>query len=168
MTLNFSLTKRLMLTISMFALFVGLGTVLSAQDVGQGKWNYGGNANVEQGMHACPKGSAIAQVGGSKGNFNDFYCLKLTTANSLVETVTSRASRQISRSHACPAGYYLRGMNIAENRFLCSTHPGANVSTIDSDIQVTSKGTMRCSVGQVLIGFNENEEKVLCLSVDGI
>jgi len=154
---------------SAFMLFAVFGTIsLAARNVGGGAWNYGTRANVEAGMHACPVGTAISQVGGQPGNFNDFYCVKVTTTNSKVKTVTSRATRQFSNSHTCPKGYYLRGMNIAENRFLCSTHEGANVSTADADIQVTSKGTMACSVGQALVGFNENERKVLCLSVDGL
>lgn len=145
---------------------------LSASLLAQDAWNPGSTTrapNQEQGMHACPTGTAIAAVRaiGDPKNFNDFLCRKLTTQNSAVKTVVSRAQRQIAKSHTCPKGYYLRGMNIEQNRFLCSTHPGANVSENDGDIQIVTSG-MSCGTGQVLVGYNDNERKVLCLSVDGI
>src|SRR3954467_2806621 len=100
-----------------FLIGAGLAMITSISPIAAGRdgaWNYGALANVEAGMHACPVGTAISQIGGRPGNFNDFYCMKVTTANSNVRTVTSRGTRQISKSHACPKGYYLRGLNIAE------------------------------------------------------
>ena len=59
-------------------------------------------------------------------------------------------------------------MNIAANRFLCSKHPGANISGEDRDIQIV-RGTMVCGgTNQVMVGYSESGRKILCLSIDGL
>jgi hypothetical protein len=117
-------------------------------------------------MHMCPKGTGIARVKGGKGNHNQFYCARLTTNASAVTDVESTGARSVNGSHACPANHYLRGMNIGENRFTCSTHLGSALSPLDSDITSQQYGNvLSCRPGEIAVGFNENEERLLCLPV---
>jgi len=119
-------------------------------------------------MHVCPKGTGIARVKGGKGNHNQFYCARLTTDAGSVTDVESTGERNVNGSHACPANHYLRGMNIAENRFTCSTHPGSALSSRDSDITSQQYGNvLSCRPGEIAVGFNENEERLLCLPAKG-
>jgi len=149
-----------------FLFFVTVPSLsLSAQE----EWNpgaAGGAGNQEGDMHACPAGTAIAAVRsiGSPTNFNDFLCRKVTNQPSLVETQTSNGQRQVAQSHTCPKGFYLRGMRIDQNRFLCSRHRGGN---LNAEIQVVNDG-MHCGIGQVMVGYNDQKRRVLCSSIDGI
>ena len=68
--------------------------MLTVSLIAQDKWDPGrpeGSGNQEQGMHACPKGTALAGVRGigpavtadNPRNFNDFLCRRVTSSPSL-------------------------------------------------------------------------------------
>jgi hypothetical protein len=128
----------------------------------------GNSLNLKDGMHMCPAGTAITEVRGGRGNHKQFYCARLTTDSGAVTDAKPEMRRDVRGSHACPAGYYLRGMNIAENRFTCSSHPGIVLSSSESDITEKQYGmTLACASGEIAVGFNEVQEKLLCLSMKG-
>jgi len=123
----------------------------------------GARPTQDEKMHACPTGSALAAVRGA----NDFLCRPVTPRPKSVTTQTSRAERVVYESHACPAGFYIRGMNVEENRFLCSQHVrGAVANSTESTIQAFNPPT--CPSGQVAVGFNQLQQKILCSSIDGL
>ncbi len=81
---------------------------------------YVDSGTVEQGMHACPKGFAIAGVRIDK---NLFLCRRVTLSGEeqYVSTLLDAGSITVrANMHACPAGTYMRGLRNDKNQLLCS------------------------------------------------
>lgn len=119
----------------------------------------GAQPTQEEGMHACPQGMALAGIRLE----NDFLCRQVARRPTDQKTKTSRAERQEYESHTCPKGTYIRGMNVAENRFLCSEHDGGQVGDM---IQVRT-GDLICAASEVAVGFNRRLTRLLCSSLTG-
>lgn len=82
---------------------------------------YVDSSTVEQDMHVCPVGFAIAGV---RDDRNLLLCRRVMRVGEekFVVTVLDPATTLTVRSdmHACPLGMYMRGLRVDRNQLLCS------------------------------------------------
>lgn len=131
---------------------------------------YVDSSTVEQDMHACPVGFAIAGV---RADRNQFLCRRVMRygEEKYVVTVLDPGIAPTVRGemHACPPGMYMRGLRIDRNDLLCS-YDGrrgdewrdgdefGDTSSVDWDMHVCP------ALGGItyLTGIREDENRFLC------
>lgn len=82
---------------------------------------YVDSSTVDQDMHVCPAGFAIAGV---RVDRNQFLCRRVMRfgEEKFVVTVIDSGTALTARAdmHACPVGMYMRGLRVDRNDLLCS------------------------------------------------
>ena len=123
---------------------------------------------VEQNMHACPIGFAIAGVRADK---NLLLCRRVMRPGEegFVQTILDRNTVR-SDMHACPTGMYMRGLRIDQNLLLCS-YDSRNGSPNDWQIEFEDVGSVDydmhvCPASdnsiRYLTGIRADQNRFLC------
>lgn len=120
----------------------------------------------ESGMHACPKGYAIAGVHIDQ---NKFLCRRVMPEGeeNYVQTVVDSGTQRHGM-HACPVGTYLRGLHGGQNRFLCSwdsRRPQKEYQQEFEDSGTQSHGMHVCprdGTPTYLTGIHIDQNRFLC------
>ena len=108
---------------------------------------YVDSSTVDQDMHVCPVGFAIAGV---RIDRNQFLCRRVMRygEEKFVATVLDSGTALTARSdmHACPLGMYMRGLRVDRNDLLCS-YDGRNNPPSDWQTEFSNKVEDPGSVG---------------------
>lgn len=127
------------------ATFAPPPTITSTQPIPHEE--YVDSSTVEQDMHVCPIGFAIAGV---REDRNQFLCRRVMRIGEekFVVTVLDPGTALTARSdmHACPLGMYLRGLRIDRNDLLCS-YDGRNAPPNEWQIEFSNNVSDPGSVG---------------------
>ena len=136
---------------------------------------YVDSSTVEQDMHVCPVGFAIAGV---RIDRNQFLCRRVMRygEEKFVATVLDSGTALTARAdmHACPLGMYIRGLRVDRNDLLCS-YDGRNNPPSDWQAEFSNKVEDPGSVGfdmhicpapagsiTYLTGIRVDENRFLC------
>lgn len=108
---------------------------------------YVDSSTVEQDMHVCPVGFAIAGV---RIDRNQFLCRRVMRygEEKFVATVLDSGTALTARAdmHTCPLGMYMRGLRVDRNDLLCS-YDGRNNPPSDWQAEFSNKVEDSGSVG---------------------
>jgi len=132
------------------------------------KEEYVDTNTVEQNMHACPLGFAIAGVRADK---NLLLCRRVMRSGEegFVETILDRNTVRADM-HVCPMGMYMRGLRIDQNLLLCS-YDSRNGSPNDWQTEFEDTGSVDydmhvCPVSansiRYLTGIRADQNRFLC------
>ena len=136
---------------------------------------YVDSSTVEQDMHVCPVGFAIAGV---RIDRNQFLCRRVMRygEEKFVATVLDPGTALTARAdmHACPLGMYMRGLRVDRNDLLCS-YDSRNNPPSDWQAEFSNKVEDPGSVGfdmhicpapagsiTYLTGIRVDENRLLC------